>query len=76
MNGEDFMFSTSGDFHIQVYHHNQSKKTILPTFTLEKHMAQVTALDISYDGLMGVSAGQDRMVYIWDLLRGDAIRSI
>jgi len=30
MNGEDFMFSTSGSFDVQVYHHSLAKKTILP----------------------------------------------
>lgn len=35
LNGEDFMFATSGSFSVQVYHHSLNKKTILPTFTLE-----------------------------------------
>lgn len=51
------MFATSGSFSIQVYHHSLNKKTILPTFTLELHKAEVTSVDITYDGLLGVSAG-------------------
>jgi WD40 repeat protein len=76
MNGETFMYSTSGSFKVSVYSHSLGKKSVEKTLTLEKHTGQVTALDISYDGLMGVTGGQDRTIYVWDLLRGEAIRSI
>lgn len=36
----------------------------------------MTAVDISYDGLLGVTAGQDRKIFMWDILRGEAIREI
>jgi hypothetical protein len=34
MNGEDFMFSTSGSFDVQVYHHSLTKKSINKVHTL------------------------------------------
>jgi hypothetical protein len=34
MNGEDFMFATSGSFDVKVYHHSIGKKTINNTMTL------------------------------------------
>ena len=33
-------------------------------------------MDMSFDGLVGVTAGQDRTIYVWDMLRGEAIRKI
>lgn len=70
------MYATSGSFNVQFYHHNTSKKSVLPSISLERHRAQVTSVDITYDGLLGVSAGQDRMIYLWDLMRAEVIRLI
>ncbi len=36
----------------------------------------MTSIDISYDGLVGITAGQDRMIYIWDMLRGEPVREL
>ncbi len=69
MNGEDFMFASAGSFDVQLYHHSLSNKTINKIHTLRRHTAQVTSVDITYDGLLGVTAGQDRMIYIWDFIR-------
>jgi len=33
-------------------------------------------MDMSYDGLVGVTAAQDRTIYVWDMQRGEAIREI
>eukprot|EP00347_Sterkiella_histriomuscorum_P023951 403332820 len=76
MNGEEFMFSTNSSFDIQVYHHYSNKKQIQQTFVLQKHKAQVTSLEIAYDGMLGISGGQDRIIYLWDLTSGECLREI
>ena len=35
LTGEEFMFTSSSDYSIQVYHHFQSKKQVQLTFTLQ-----------------------------------------
>jgi WD40 repeat protein len=43
---------------------------------LKKHKGLVSALDISDDGLLGVSGSYDRRILLWNLVTGDAIREI
>lgn len=70
------MFATSGSFDVQLYHHSLINKTINKTHTLRRHTAQVTSVDITYDGLLGVTAGQDRMIYLWDFIKANVIREV
>jgi len=46
------------------------------TLFQQKHKAQVTSLDMAYDGMLGVSGSLDRHVYIWDLSSGDCLREL
>ena len=39
MNGENFMYATSGSFNVQFYHHSSGKKSVMPSISLEKHRA-------------------------------------
>jgi WD40 repeat protein len=36
----------------------------------------VTSVDIAYDGLVGVTGGQDRMIYLWDFQKVEVLREI
>jgi WD40 repeat protein len=36
----------------------------------------VTSVDIAYDGMVGVTAGQDRMIFLWDFQKLQVIREI
>ncbi|CDW78805.1 wd40 repeat-containing protein [Stylonychia lemnae] len=85
MNGEELMFSTNSNFSVQVYHHYSNKKQVQLVFQLnvkiklndyQKHKCQVTSCEISYDGMLGITGGMDRIIFIWDLVTGDCIREI
>jgi WD40 repeat protein len=41
-----------------------------------KHKALVSCVDISDDGLVGISGSYDRSVCIWNLLNGECLREI
>lgn len=44
--------------------------------TFGRHKAQVTACEISDDGLLGITGSQDKTVILWNLQAGSLLRVI
>jgi len=76
LNGQEIIFASNHAPIVYVFHHYSNKKQVVPTFELAIHKALVNSLEISDDGLLGVSGSNDKTVALWNLQTGELLRHI